>query len=250
MSIITTGCDHLPEIPGFPRKQKPVRHTVVYVISTDTIKPPPPLPADTSYLESIFSKYDLVDIHELDTTIRVQLRYADTNNILHTDFYDGLRRAYFTCPLAIRVSNAQYLLKQADSSLSLVILDAARPLHIQQIMWDSVNIRPEKKLSYLAHPEATSLHNYGCAVDATLMNTTTGGLLDMGTDFDFFGRVARPDCEKEFLKSGMLSADALHNRRLLRWAMKAAGLKPIASEWWHFGLCQRDEAARRFPLIR
>jgi zinc D-Ala-D-Ala dipeptidase len=229
-----------------------IRKHFVYVIADTSDKLPvlPPLPRDTSYLESIFSKYKLVNIAELDSSILVHLKYADPNNILQTDFYDGLRNAYFTCPLALRLCNAQYFLNQIDSSLSLMVLDAARPLHIQKMMWDSVNIRTDIKNSYLAPPEATSLHNYGCAVDVTIADAKSGQMLDMGTDYDYFSRLSRPDCEKEFLKSGLLTAEAQRNRRLLRWVMKRAGLKGITSEWWHFSLYTREEAASKFPLIQ
>src|SRR6476659_9134926 len=52
---------------------------------------------DSSYIEFVFRNYDLVNIHELDSTIRVDLRYADTANFLKRNMYDGLRQAYFTC---------------------------------------------------------------------------------------------------------------------------------------------------------
>jgi zinc D-Ala-D-Ala dipeptidase len=229
-----------------------MRRKQVFVIrdTTGETRKPPPLPSDTSYLEYIFSTYNLTNIAELDSTIMVDLKYASADNVLESGFYDGLRKAYFTCPMALKVAGAQYHLRRADSTLSLMILDAARPHHIQRVMWDSINLRPEKKDSYLAHPESPSLHNYGCAVDATIIDLKSGKPLDMGSDFDYFSRVSRPDCEKEFLANGMLTTEAVRNRRKLRWAMKAAGLKGIASEWWHFSLCTREEAAERFPLIK
>src|SRR5688572_13400215 len=138
---------------------------------------------DTSYIEYILKSYDLINIKKLDSSIQVDLRYSDTNNFLKRDFYDGLNNAYFNCETALRVCAAQYFLKQINPNLSLLILDASRPQHIQQMMWDSLKVLPDKKPFYLAPPEETSLHNYGGAVDATIIDLTTGNLLDMGTRF-------------------------------------------------------------------
>jgi zinc D-Ala-D-Ala dipeptidase len=245
--LLLCSCEQIEE-----RNVHRIRKHVVYAVkdTTSQTKKTPVADADTSYLEGLFRNYGLVDLQGMDSTIRVKLRYASRRNLLGIDFYDGLRRAWLTCELAIKVCNAQQYLKSVDSSYVLLILDAARPHHIQQMMWDSVNIRPEIKKSYLALPEATSLHNYGCAVDATIFDTRTGHALDMGSDYDFFSRLSRPDAEKEFLKSGLLTPEAHYNRKLLRWAMKAAGLNAIFSEWWHFSLCSRKEAAERFELIK
>lgn len=205
---------------------------------------------DTSYIEYVFKLYDLVNIRSLDTTIEVKLRYADTNNFLKRNFYDGLRQAYFTCETAIQICAAQYYLKKIEPKYSLVILDASRPQHIQQLMWDSLKIPPLKKLNYLSHPEETSLHNYGCAVDLTIIDTSTGEFLDMGTDYDAFEKMSEPVYEFHFLKTGRLSHEAWENRKLLRKVMKRAKMNPINSEWWHFSSMSRSEAEKKYQLIR
>ena len=206
--------------------------------------------ADTSYLESLFGGYDLVNIRHLDSTLRVDLRYADTTNFLKTNFYDGLRNAYLPCEVAIRVCNAQYFLKQIHPEFSLMIMDAARPLHIQQMMWDSLNMEANRKFSYLSPPYETSLHNYGCAVDLTIINLSQNTLMDMGTDFDTFEKLSQPVYESRFLKSGELSQEAFNNRRLLRYVMTRAGFHSIPSEWWHFGYGNKEHAAAKFKLIK
>lgn len=205
---------------------------------------------DTSYLEYVFKGYDLVNIRQQDSTVRVGLRYADTTNFLKRNFYDGLRNAYLPCEVAIRVCNAQYFLKQVNPEYSLLIMDAARPLHIQQIMWDSLNMDADKKFNYLSPPYETSLHNYGCAVDLTIMNVSQNTLMDMGTDFDTFEKLSQPVYESRFLKTGELSQEAYYNRRLLRYAMIRAGFHSIPSEWWHFGYGNKERAAAKFKLIK
>lgn len=205
---------------------------------------------DTSYIEYIFKGYDLVDVLKLDSTLVVNLRYSDTTNFLRRNFYDGLQKAYFTCDAALKICAAQHYLKEADSTLSLMILDASRPLHVQQMMWDSLKMDPLAKVNYLSRPDETSLHNYGCAVDVTIINTVSGEVLDMGTDFDVFDRLSQPFYEIRFLRSGELTQQAYLNRLLLRRVMIRAGLNPITSEWWHFSLCKKEEAARKYSLIK
>ncbi len=69
---------------------------------------------DTSYIEALFKNYDLVNIKSLDSSIRVNLKYSDTNNFVKYNLYDGLRNAYFNCETALRVSAAQFYLKQIN----------------------------------------------------------------------------------------------------------------------------------------
>jgi zinc D-Ala-D-Ala dipeptidase len=205
---------------------------------------------DTSYLESVFNQYGLVNIHSLDNTIRVDLRYASTNNFTGKNLYDGLRNAYFPCDVANRLCNAQYFLKKYDSTLSLCILDAARPLHIQQMMWDSLDLPANIKFNYLSAPSSISLHNYGCAVDLTIVDLRLGKELDMGTAFDQFDKLSEPIYEAAFLAKKELSGTAFHNRKLLRSVMGRAGFNPINSEWWHFNYCNKEQAAAKFALIK
>lgn len=205
---------------------------------------------DTSYLESLLRLHQLTDISMMDSSIAVDLRYSDTSNFMGMNLYDGLRHAYAQCDLAIALCNARYHLRSHDSTLSLMVLDAARPLHIQQMMWDSVSMNTALKRKYLSPPSVTSLHNYGCAVDVTLCDLRSGQAVDMGSAFDLFDSISQPRFEALFEASGRLSPAHLHNRRLLRHVMKSAGLRDIQSEWWHFSLCTQAEAAQRYPLIR
>lgn len=208
------------------------------------------LNTSTSYLDSVFKSYGLVDVQSLDSTLKIDLKYADTSNFLKLNVYDGLNTAYFPCEVAIRVCNAQFYLKQINPNYSLIIFDASRPLHIQQIMWDSLDMAPDIKYAYLSPPYAISLHNYGCALDVSIINTKTNTLLDMGSEFDFFGKISQPVYEWHFLKSGELTQEAFENRKLLRKVMQNAKFFPITSEWWHFNYCNKEFAAAKYKLIK
>lgn len=239
------SCEHKPSAPSRLVKKR----QIVFVpdpVKTQTNRQSP----DTSYLNFLFRSKGLVNILDLDSSICVDLRYADTANFLHAGFYDGLKTAYLTCEAAIKLSNAQAFLREADSNLVLLVLDASRPLHIQQMMWDSLKLPPIKKYQYLSPPSEPSLHNYGCAVDVTLFDRVTGKELDMGSAYDEFSKRSEPAMEKQLLSSGDLSVEAYTNRKLLRKVMERAGYKPIATEWWHFSICTKPEAQKRFDLIR
>lgn len=246
LSLVFSSCELKPE----KVKHHLSKRTVYVVPLKSEVENHSQTQKHTSYIEFVFQKYDLVNIKSLDSSIQVDLRYADTNNFLGINLYDGLKNAYFNCETALRVCAAQYYLKQINPELSLVVLDASRPHHIQQIMWDSLKMPPREKLSYLSPPEETSLHNYGCAIDATLMNIKTGELLDMGTLYDYFHKLAQPVYEAHFLKTGELSKEAYENRLILRKVMQKARLKGINTEWWHFSMCTKAEAIAQFPLIR
>ncbi|MGB5500207.1 MAG: M15 family metallopeptidase, partial [Maribacter sp.] len=73
-----------------------------------------------------------------------------------------------------------------------------------------------------------SIHNKGGAVDITLV-TMDGEELDMGTDFDFFGKRAYHD-------NLDLPQDVLDNRKLLKETMEKHGFWSIRTEWWHYNL--------------
>lgn len=242
-ACLFTACD-LPE----PRNRRLIKNQVF--VTPQTQPEQPVLAKDTSYLEAIFQNAGLVDIHSLDTSIRVRLQYADTTNFLKRAFYDGLRRAYFSCETALRIASAQYYLRQIRPELSLIIYDASRPQHIQQMMWDSLRLPDTEKIKYLSEPGATSLHNYGCAVDCGLINSQTGELLDMGSGYDTFEKLSQPYWEKHYLSNGRLSQTAYENRLLLRKVMKRAKMNSISTEWWHFSAYSREKALSDFNLIK
>lgn len=205
---------------------------------------------DTSYLEKIFKEFGLIDINSLDSTIKVDLRYADTNNFLKLNMYGGLQKAYMPREVAVNLCKAQDSLKQIDPHYSLIIFDAARPFWIQKLMWDSLDMPPDIKYAYVSPPFNISLHNYGCAIDLSIINLTTNTLLDMGTDFDHFGKLSQPVYEQYYFFKKELSQEAIDNRKLLRKVMVQARFFPITSEWWHFNFCNKEFAAANYKLIK
>ncbi len=139
-----------------------------------------------SETEKKFIEAGLVDVHKIDSSILVDLRYSSKNNFLGIDFYGSLEKCYLRKSAATKLGNAQCFLKEIDSSLTLLVWDGARPRSVQQTFWDSIKKPEHLKHLYVARPSEGSIHNYGCGVDLTIAKSN-GICLDMGTDFDFFG---------------------------------------------------------------
>lgn len=214
--------------------------------ATDTATDP--VVPEKSAIELEMEELGLVDIVSLDSTIKVDLRYSTSNNFTGKDMYGDLNRCYLQKDVAGKLVKAQAELRRRYPYYSLLVFDGARPVSIQQLMWDSVNLSPIERQKYLSNPANRSLHNYGAAVDLTIIDDA-GNELDMGTPYDFFGELAHPRKETEYFESGQLSETQLANRELLREVMKAAGFSRIETEWWHFNSTSRVRAAEIYPVI-
>lgn len=189
----------------------------------------------------------LVDISVLDSTIRVHLVYATPDNFMGETVYTGITRAWLHPDAAQKLVTAQQLLKKEHPDLTLVVYDAARPMSVQRKMWRLV--RGTDKVNYVSNPSnGGGLHNYGMAVDVTILDPA-GEPLPMGTPFDFFGEEAHTNNEEALLASGKITRKEFDNRRLLRRIMKSAGFRTIPYEWWHFNACSRAEARQSYPVL-
>ncbi|OQD43115.1 peptidase M15 [Croceivirga radicis] len=148
------------------------------------------------------------------------LRYATENNFLKAKVYD-------CAECYTRVKTAKALLKAnkefIDKGYKIKFFDCYRPNSVQYKMWKIV---PNPQ--YVANPVKGSIHNKGGAVDITLV-TLKGEELDMGTDFDFFGKRAYHD-------NLDLPQEILDNRLLLKTTMEKHGFWSIRTEWWHYNL--------------
>lgn len=188
-----------------------------------------------------------INIAEADTTIAINLIYTTADNFTGKVLYGDFSEAYLH-PLAMEsLIKAQSLLKAENQEYTLVVYDAARPMSVQRIMWDVVKNTPQK--IYVSNPaNGGGMHNYGLAVDVTILDEK-GSPLSMGTPFDYFGDEAHIDKEDELVKQGKISAQERANRRLLRNVMQKAGFKSLRSEWWHFNRVSRNVAKANYKVI-
>ncbi len=168
-----------------------------------------------------FRAADLVELTKLDPTIRLEIRYATTNNFLGTIFYSEAR-AFMQRPAAEAVVRVHRKLKRLG--YGLLIHDAYRPWYVTKVFWDAT---PDDKKVFVADPAKGSRHNRGCAVDLTLYDLQTKKPVEMVSTYDETTDRAYPDYP------GGTSLQRWH-RRLLRDAMEAEGFTVYEAEWWHF----------------
>lgn len=188
-----------------------------------------------------------VNVQKEDASIFVSLMYARPDNFTGRVLYDDLREAFLFPTAAKALARAQKRLKALRPDLSLKVYDAARPMSIQQKMWDRVKNTPKR--IYVSNPaHGGGMHNYGMAVDITLCDEK-GDTLDMGTKIDYMGSAAHIDREAELVAEKRISRQAKRNRELLRSVMRYAGFIPLRTEWWHFNFCTRAQAKRYYRVI-
>ena len=188
-------------------------------------------------------EYGLVDVQMLDKDIQVELKYATEDNFVGENMYGSLTTAYLLPHFAKRVVEAQRILRERHPEYSLLIYDAARPISVQRRMRSAVEGTPLQ--IYVADGKRGGRHNYGVAVDLTIVDGQ-GRPLDMGASFDHFGREAWVGNDNDVTLAaykayverlrveGLISAEAAANRTLLLEIMDAVGLRPYVKEWWHF----------------
>jgi D-alanyl-D-alanine dipeptidase len=187
-----------------------------------------------------------VDIQQLEPSILVDLKYATTDNFMGEVLYPDFHQAYLHPDAAAKLVKAQQILQEQHPEFSLLVYDAARPLSIQRMLWESV--KGTSLTRYVANPQKTGLHNYGMAVDVTIADSLQIPL-DMGTPFDYFKKKAGISHEDSLLMTGLLTQKQINNRRLLRNTMRQAGFHTIGGEWWHFNACSLSEARERYLVI-
>ena len=126
------------------------------------------------------------------------------------------------------------------------MLDALRPHRVQIQLWD--HLEGTDLRQYVADPALGSIHSFGMALDATLVDPT-GHELDMGTDFDEMTQLSHPALEAQHLATGALTAAQHRHRELLRRALGQSGFQGIANEWWHFEMLDRQHVRQHFTRV-
>ncbi len=168
-----------------------------------------------------FRKPELIELNRLDPTIKLEIRYATTNNFLGSVFYSE-PRAFLQRPAAESLVRAHQKLK--EKGYGLLIHDAYRPWYVTKVFWDAT---PENKKLFVADPSKGSRHNRGAAVDLTLYDLNTGKPVEMVGTYDETTDRSYPDYP------GGTSLQRWR-RDLLRVAMEAEDFIVYEAEWWHF----------------
>jgi D-alanyl-D-alanine dipeptidase len=211
---VTGGTFHIPAVKDFAglRKQALADH--------------PPAEAGE------FRGADLVELSTPDPTIKLDIRYATTNNFLGAPVYSQ-PRAFLQRPAAEALLRVHKNLKELG--YGLLIHDAYRPWYVTKIFWEAT---PEDKRIFVADPSQGSRHNRGCAVDLSLYQLATGKPLEMVGVYDEMS-------ERSYAGyPGGTSLQRWH-RELLRRAMEDQGFLVYPFEWWHFDY--RDW--KKYPIL-
>jgi D-alanyl-D-alanine dipeptidase len=164
---------------------------------------------------------ELVDLVTLDPGIRLDIRYATTDNFMGAVMYERAQ-ARLQRPAAEALARVQRTL--ASQGYGLLIHDAYRPWYVTRMFWDAT---PDSQRVFVADPANGSRHNRGAAVDLSLYDLRTGRDVPMVSGYDEFSPRAYP-----FYPGG--TSEQRWFRALLRRAMQAEGFIVYDAEWWHF----------------
>jgi D-alanyl-D-alanine dipeptidase len=168
-----------------------------------------------------FRPSDLVEVVTLDSSVKLDIRYASTNNFMGRPFYKEAR-AFLQRPAAEALVRAHQRLEK--DGYGILVHDGYRPWSVTKAFWDAT---PEGKKDFVADPARGSRHNRGCAADITLYDRRTGRVVEMTSGYDEMTERAYPD-----YTGGTAAQRKL--RDLLRTAMEAEGYMVYEYEWWHF----------------
>jgi zinc D-Ala-D-Ala dipeptidase len=174
-------------------------------------------PAETGQ----FLDTDLVEVVTLDPSLRLDVRYASSDNFLRAPIYPEAR-VFLQRPAAEAVVRANRALQA--HGYGLLLFDGYRPWYVTWMFWEAT---PDEKRNFVADPATGSRHNRGCAIDLSLYDLQTGKEVSMPSGYDEFTERAHPDYSGG--TSGQRAA-----RELLRTAMEAAGFTVNDDEWWHY----------------
>lgn len=163
---------------------------------------------------------ELVNVEKLIPGIKLDIRYATTNNFTGQRLYP-VAKCYLRRAAAEELKQVQEELR--GMGLQLKIFDGYRPLSVQKKMWA---IFPDP--GFVADPAKGSKHNRGAAVDLTLIRLDSTEL-PMPTPYDDFS----PKAASSYMD---LPEEVLKNRGLLERVMREHNFRELETEWWHFDL--------------
>lgn len=194
-----------------------------------------------------------VYVSDVIPNVHEDLRYRGSDNFLGRPVqgYENAR-AVLSRPAAQALARVQADL--LPFGLRIRIYDAYRPQRAVDdfVRWaqDTGDVRTKARFypdvekgrlfdeDYIAR---RSGHSRGSTVDLTL-ETLDGSVLDMGSEFDFFGVQSWPDYPR-------LAVQQRANRLLLRTLMLGHGFKPYPKEWWHFTLAAEPYPETYFDFL-
>ena len=168
-----------------------------------------------------FRSPELVEIAALDSTIRLEIRYATDRNFMHRPMY-AEARAFLQRPAAEALVRAHRNL--LARGFGILVFDGYRPWSITKKFWDET---PQARRKFVANPKKGSKHNRGCAVDVSIYEWRNGKEVEMPSPYDDFSARAAAGYPGGGREQRRL-------RDLLRTVMEKEGFSVNPDEWWHF----------------
>ena len=191
---------------------------------------------------------ELVEIIKVNPNIRLDIKYATTNNFTGKVVYPSAK-----CYLQEEAANALCEVEKEleKKGFGLKVFDGYRPFNVQEMFWiifpvNDYVAKPERDSN--KKPKKGSKHNRGAAVDLTLVDLKTGIELEMPSEFDEFSAKANRNwlINTKEAKALLIQTHpkALENVKLLESVMKKHNFIPEKTEWWHFNF----ESWEKYPL--
>ena len=168
-----------------------------------------------------FLDADLVRLTDLDPEIRLDVRYAGTNNFMGAAFYE-VADAFLQRPAAEALARANAELGRLG--YAVLVYDGYRPWRVTKMFYDAT---PDEQRIFVADPADGSRHNRGAAVDLGLVDRATGEVLEFVSGYDEF-------TERAFPGYAGGTSQQRWRREVLRRAMERQGFTVYEHEWWHF----------------
>lgn len=168
-----------------------------------------------------FRNSDLVELIRLDSTFKLDVRYATDNNLAGRAVYSQAR-AFLQRPAATALQKVNRELRPLG--FGLLIFDGYRPWSVTKLFWD---VTPRAKRIFVADPGKGSRHNRGCAVDLSLYDLETGQEIEMPGVYDEMTERSYPNYTGGTEQQRKM-------RDLLRAKMESNGFTVNEHEWWHF----------------
>ncbi len=167
----------------------------------------------------------LAEVRAGDTGIKVETRYATTNNFTGAPLPGySANKAYLRKEAVEALGRVQRRL--ASGGMGLKVFDGYRPVKatLGMVEW----ARRTNQMHFITdgYIASRSRHNLGLAVDLTLIDLSMGGReVDMGTPYDTFAESAH---------WANATGRTMRYRQLLRTMMEKEGFTQYDMEWWHY----------------
>lgn len=190
------------------------------------------LEANPPIQQGDFREPELVDVTTVLDNVRLDIRYATTNNFLNIPTYSQAK-SFLQRPALMALNEANKKLNALG--FGILIHDTYRPWYVTKVFWDTTE---GFEREFVANPSSGSKHNMGSAVDMSLYDLKTGEVIKMVGTYDEMSDRSYPDY------MGGTSLERWH-RDLMRTYVEAEGFTVVSNEWWHYD----HEDWQKYPIL-